>query len=77
MTTGVVKWFNSRKGYGFIKTEDEHDVFVHFSSIVGKGHRSLEEGDKVFFDLEQTPRGPQAFNVRKCLSPLRQDHFPY
>ena len=65
MTTGTVKWFNKNKGYGFIQSDGERDIFVHFSSIRGKGYRVLDQGDEVAFDLVQTPKGPQAFNVKK------------
>ena len=62
---GTVKWFNGRKGYGFIQRENGEDVFVHFSSIRGEGFRTLYEGDKVSFEVEQAERGPQAINVVK------------
>lgn len=62
---GKVKWFDEKKGYGFIVSEDEKDVFVHFSSIVQEGYKSLQEGQEVTFDLEDGPRGPQAKNVEK------------
>ncbi|OQX88181.1 cold-shock protein [candidate division KSB1 bacterium 4484_87] len=65
METGTVKWFNSSKGYGFITREEGDDVFVHYKGIVGDGFRSLEEGDKVEFETEQTSKGLQAINVRK------------
>jgi len=61
--TGTVKWFNSSKGYGFISREDGPDVFVHFSAIEGEGYRSLEEGQKVEFSIEQGPKGLQAAQV--------------
>ena len=60
---GIVKWFNSQKGYGFIVGEDSKDVFVHFSAIQVDGYKTLEEGQKVEYDIEQSPRGPQAVNV--------------
>lgn len=65
MASGVVKWFSKNKGYGFIEAEGEKDVFVHFSSIKGKGYRVLEQGDEVTFDLTEGPKGPQASNVKK------------
>jgi len=66
METGVVKWFNGAKGYGFIKRESGEDVFVHYKSIVGEGYRTLNEGDKVQFDVERGPKGLQASNVTKA-----------
>lgn len=60
---GRVKWFSKQKGYGFIEKENGGDVFVHFSSIVGDGFRTLEEGQQVQFDITQGPRGEQAANV--------------
>ena len=65
MSEGVVKWFNANKGYGFIKREEGQDLFVHFSSINMQGYKSLTEGDKVSFEVEDTDRGPQAKNVVK------------
>jgi CspA family cold shock protein len=65
LAEGVVKWFNANKGYGFIKREEGQDLFVHFSSINMKGYKSLTEGDKVSFEVEDTDRGPQAKNVVK------------
>lgn len=66
MKTGTVKWFNSEKGFGFIEVEGESDVFVHFSAIQGNaGRKNLEEGEKVQFEVEKGPRGPQASNVTK------------
>jgi CspA family cold shock protein len=62
---GTVKWFDDRKGYGFISRASGEDVFVHFSSIAGDGFKSLQEGDQVSFDLEESERGPQAVNVVK------------
>ena len=64
MATGVVKWFNAEKGYGFISQEGGPDVFVHFSAIQMQGYKSLEEGQKVDFDVTQGQKGPQAANVR-------------
>jgi CspA family cold shock protein len=61
--TGTVKWFDSGKGYGFIERENGKDLFVHFRSIVGEGHRSLEEGQKVEFTEVAGQKGPQADNV--------------
>jgi len=63
---GKVKWFNDKKGYGFIETEKEGDIFVHYSGIEDTGgFRSLQEGEKVDFEIEQTQRGPQAVQVKK------------
>ena len=64
MAQGTVKWFNGDKGYGFIAVEGGPDVFVHVSAIAGGGYRSLEEGQKVEFDITQGQKGPQAENVR-------------
>lgn len=61
--TGTVKWFNGSKGYGFIERSGGDDVFVHFSAIQADGFRSLEEGQKVEFEIEQGPKGLQAANV--------------
>jgi len=63
MEQGTVKWFNAEKGYGFISRENGDDVFVHFSAIQGSGYRSLEEGQRVTFDVVQGPKGLQAENV--------------
>jgi len=62
---GTVKWFNDSKGYGFISRASGEDVFVHFSSIAGDGFKSLQEGDQVSFEVEESERGPQAVNVAK------------
>ena len=63
MATGIVKWFDDRKGYGFIEQEDGPDVFVHHSGINANGFKSLREGDRVSFDIEQGNKGPAAVNV--------------
>jgi CspA family cold shock protein len=63
MANGTVKWFNDKKGFGFIEQEDGDDVFVHHSAINMPGFKSLDEGDEVSFDLEQGNRGPSAKNV--------------
>ncbi|KIL39765.1 cold-shock protein [Gordoniibacillus kamchatkensis] len=65
MQTGTVKWFNSEKGFGFIEVEGGNDVFVHFSAIEGEGYKSLDEGQRVQFNVVQGNRGPQAANVTK------------
>ena len=64
MATGTVKWFNNEKGYGFIATEDGNDVFVHFSAIEGTGYRTLEEGQKVEFEVGPGRKGDEARNVK-------------
>ena len=63
MSEGVVKWFNEKKGYGFIKKDDGQDVFVHYSAIKGQGFKSLVEGDKVRFEIQQGAKGPSAADV--------------
>jgi len=65
MVEGIVKWFNDQKGYGFITPESGKDVFVHFNAIQGDGFKSLEEGAKVSFDIENGPKGEQAVRVTK------------
>ena len=65
MQQGTVKWFNSEKGFGFIEVDGENDVFEHFSAIQGEGFKTLDEGQKVEFDVEEGNRGPQATNVTK------------
>ena len=64
MATGTVKWFNAEKGFGFITEDGGNDVFVHYSEIQTKGFKSLEENQKVEFDMGTGPKGPQATNVR-------------
>lgn len=65
MTVGTVKWFNSEKGFGFIAPEDgSADVFAHYSAIVADGYRSLDENQRVEFEVTQGPKGPQASNIR-------------
>lgn len=65
MLQGKVKWFNAEKGFGFIEVEGQDDVFVHFSAIQSEGFKTLEEGQKVEFGVEEGNRGPQATNVVK------------
>jgi CspA family cold shock protein len=65
MAQGRVKWFNEKKGYGFIETEGQGDVFVHYSAIEGSGFRSLNDGELVSFEIEQSGKGPQAVRVKK------------
>ncbi len=64
MAEGTVKWFNDSKGFGFIQREDGPDVFVHHSAIVGTGFKSLQEGERVEFEITEGPKGPQAANVK-------------
>jgi len=65
METGTVKWFNADKGFGFISREGGEDVFVHFKEIIGEGYKTLNEGDKVGFEVTRGPKGLQATGVRK------------
>jgi CspA family cold shock protein len=66
MATGTVKWFNEKKGFGFITEDGGNDVFVHYSAIKGDGFKTLVEGDKVTFEVTTGPKGPQASNVMKA-----------
>ena len=63
MANGIVKWFSDKKGYGFIEQENGPDVFIHHSNINAQGFKSLKEGDRVTFDIEQGQKGPTAVNV--------------
>ncbi len=65
MAEGRVKWFNDKKGYGFIESDGGKDVFVHYSSIEGSGFKTLKEGERVSFEEERGSKGPQAAKVRK------------
>jgi len=65
LAKGFVKWYSEKKGYGFIEQDDGGDVFVHYSSIDMPGFKTLSEGDRVSFEVEQTERGPQAKHVKK------------
>jgi CspA family cold shock protein len=67
MQEGTVKWFNNKKGWGFIQKEDGGDVFVHYSAIKGDGYKSLAEGDRVRFEVEQVGKGPAAVDVEKMV----------
>jgi CspA family cold shock protein len=73
--TGTVKWFNRGKGYGFIERENGPDVFVHYSAIQGEGFRNLNEGQRVEFTVEDSPKGPQAVDV-KSLEPAGEERQP-
>ncbi len=77
MASGRVKWFDSKKGFGFIEAAElEKDVFVHHSGIAGDGYHHLKEGDQVEFELEDTDKGPQAVNVRLTEDPAPADPAP-
>jgi CspA family cold shock protein len=65
MATGTVKWFNAQKGYGFIEMENGKDIFVHYNAIQGHGFKSLDEGEKVEFEIRQSDKGEHAENVTK------------
>ncbi|MBE0447488.1 MAG: cold-shock protein [Actinobacteria bacterium] len=67
MLQGTVKWFSAEKGYGFIEQESGDDVFVHFSAIQEDGYRTLDEGQKVLFEIVEGDRGPQASNVQRVV----------
>ena len=64
MSEGKVKWFNERKGFGFIETDEGNDVFVHFSAIQDNGFKTLQEGQRVCFEMQQGQKGPAAANVK-------------
>ena len=66
LAEGVVKWFNEKKGFGFIEVDDNNDVFVHYSAISMPGFKTLSEGERVIFDIEDTDRGPAARNVNRA-----------
>jgi CspA family cold shock protein len=66
MANGVVKWFSNKKGFGFIEQEDGSDIFVHYSSINMDGFKTLAEGERVTFEVEESDRGPAAKNVQKA-----------
>lgn len=64
MPKGTIKWFNEKKGFGFISKEDGSDVFVHYSGIIGNGFRTLKEGQRVEFEIESSDKGPRAVSVK-------------
>jgi len=66
MANGIVKWFSNKKGFGFIEQEDGSDIFVHYSSIEMDGFKTLDEGERVTFEVEESDRGPAAKNVKKA-----------
>jgi len=70
MSEGTVKWFNQRKGYGFISTADGQDIFVHYTNISGEGFKTLAEGDSVSFDIAEGEKGPRAENVVPKSAPV-------
>jgi len=70
---GMVKWFDNKKGYGFIGRDGGQDVFVHYTAIVGEGYKTLNEGDTVEFAIVQGPKGPQAGNVIKLRARFAHD----
>ncbi len=65
LANGIVKWFNNKKGFGFIEQEEGKDIFVHHTSINMEGYKTLNEGERVTFEVEETDRGPAAKNVKK------------
>ena len=65
MQKGTVKWFNGSKGYGFITTDEGNDIFVHYNSINGDGYKTLDEGESVEFEVEDSPKGQKATNVTR------------
>lgn len=65
MANGTVKWFNDKKGYGFINEDEGRDIFVHFSAIDMEGFKTLSEGEMVVFEIEESDRGPEAKNVKR------------
>jgi len=65
MSKGIVRWFNNQKGYGFIKDENDNDIFVHFSGLNMEGFKTLSEGEQVEFDIVESEKGPQAVNVSR------------
>jgi CspA family cold shock protein len=64
MATGTVKWFNEKKGFGFIQQDDGGDLFVHYTAVIGTGFKTLMEGQRVQFEIENTDKGPKAKNVQ-------------
>jgi CspA family cold shock protein len=65
LANGIVKWFNNKKGFGFIQQEEGPDLFVHFSAIIGEGFKTLNEGEEVTFEIEEGERGAKAVNVSR------------